>query len=109
MDVNSTFLNDPKQPTRQDPATGAFSSPDGTIINAAFRERYEWEPLDTLSSDHCPITITFHLPTEKLGDKLSVLDWKKGESAAHTTAVDEQLKGNALTDGESLTQMYRSF
>ena len=36
MDASSTFLNDREQPTRQDPVTGAFSSPDGTIAHAAF-------------------------------------------------------------------------
>ena len=36
MDANSTFLNDPEQPTRQDLATGALSSPDVAIIHAAF-------------------------------------------------------------------------
>ena len=36
MDVNRTFLNDPDQPTRQDPATDPFPSPDVTIIHAAF-------------------------------------------------------------------------
>ena len=36
MDVNSTFINDPEQPTRQDPATGALSSPDVMIVHAAF-------------------------------------------------------------------------
>ena len=69
MDVNSAFLNDPEQPTRQDTATDAFSSPDGTIVHAALRDRYDWEPLDTLSSDHHPILITIHLPTEKLRGK----------------------------------------
>ena len=39
MDVNSTFLNDP--PTRQDPATAAFSSPDATIDHTAIRDRYD--------------------------------------------------------------------
>ena len=63
MDVNSTFLNDPEQPTRQDPETGDFSSPDPTIFHAAFRDRYDWEPHDTLSPDHRPIIITIHLPT----------------------------------------------
>ena len=52
MDANSTFLNHPVQPTRQDPATDVFSSPDATIIHDAFRDRYDWEPLDTLSADH---------------------------------------------------------
>ena len=35
MDANSTFLNGPEQPTRQDPAMGAYSSPDVTIVHAA--------------------------------------------------------------------------
>ena len=74
MDANIAFLNDPVQPTRQEPATGAFFLPDFTIVHATFRDRYDWEPLDTLSSDHCPILITIHLPTEKLRRKDS-LSW----------------------------------
>ena len=66
MDVNSTKFNDPEQPTRQNPATGALSSPDATIVHAAFRDFYDWKPLDTLSSDHRQILIRIHLPTEKL-------------------------------------------
>ena len=65
MDANSTFLNDPEQYTRQNPATDAFSSPDVTIVHAAFGDRYDLERLDTLSSDHRPILITIHHPTEK--------------------------------------------
>ena len=65
MDVNGTLLNDPKQPTRQVPATDAFSSPDVTIVHAAFQDIYHWEPRDTLLSEHRPIRITIHLPTEK--------------------------------------------
>ena len=33
MDANCTFLNNPEQPTRQDPATGAFTSSDVTIVH----------------------------------------------------------------------------
>ena len=33
MDAKSTFLNDPEQSTRQDPATSAFSSNEVTIIH----------------------------------------------------------------------------
>ena len=66
IDENSTFLNDPEQSTRKDPATGTFSSPDATIVHTAFQDRYYWEPLDTQSSDHHPILITIHLPKEKL-------------------------------------------
>ena len=47
-------------------ATMAFSSPDVTIVHAAFLDRYDWEPLDALSFDHRPILITIQLPTEKL-------------------------------------------
>ena len=39
MDANSTFLNDLAQPTGQDPATGAFSDPDVTIVHAAFKDK----------------------------------------------------------------------
>ena len=103
------FPNDPKQPIRQDPATGDFSSPDAMIVHAAFQDRYDWEPLDTLSSDHRLILTTNHLPTEKLrGGKRLVSNWKKGDLAAFTTAVDEQFRSCGLTDDESLTQMYRS-
>ena len=114
MDVNSTFLNDQQQPTRQDPATGTFSSPDATIVHAAFRDRHGWEPLDTLSSDDRPILIKIHLPTEKMkGENGSSGIGRKAKKrnceAAFTTAVDEQLRGSGLTDGESMTQMYRSF
>ena len=35
MDANSIFINDPEQPTRKDPAMGAFS-PDGMIVHEAF-------------------------------------------------------------------------
>ena len=63
MDANSTFHNDSEQPTRQDPATGDFSFPE---VIATFRDRYDWEPLDTLSSDHRPILITIHLVIQKL-------------------------------------------
>ena len=94
MGKNNTFLNDPEQPTRQDPATGDFSSPDVMIVHAAFRDRYDWEQLDTLSSDHCPILITIHVPTEELkGVNRHVWDWKKGDLAAFTTAVDGELRG----------------
>ena len=93
MDVNSTFLNDPEQPTRQDPTTDAFSSPDVTIVHAAFRDRYDWEPLDIQSSDQRPILI--HFPTEKLrGQQRLVWDWNKGDLAAFATAVDEKMRGN---------------
>ena len=93
MDASSTFLNVPEQPTGQDPATGVSSDTNVTIVHAAFRGRYDWEPPDTLSSDHRPILITIHLPSAKLmGGKQLVWDWKKGELAAFTTAVDEQLR-----------------
>ena len=59
MDANSTFLNDPEQPTRQDPTTRTFSSSDVTIVHSAFRDRYDWEPLDILSLDHRPILTYF--------------------------------------------------
>ena len=48
MDANSTFLNDPDQPTKQDPETDAFSSPDATIVHDALRDRYKWDRLDAL-------------------------------------------------------------
>ena len=38
MDANSTFLNDPGQPTRQDSATDAISSPDVIITHEAIRD-----------------------------------------------------------------------
>ena len=80
IDANRKFLNDPEQPTRQDPAMGTFSSPDAMIVNAAFRDRYDGKLLDALSSDHRPILITIHLPTEKLrGERLHILDWWKGD------------------------------
>ena len=66
MDASSAFLNDKEQPTRQDPVTGAYSSSDVTIVHADFRDRYDWEPLDALSSDHRPIPITIHLATDEL-------------------------------------------
>ena len=66
MDAKSAFLNDPVQPTRQNPAKGAFTSTDGKIIHAAFRDRYDWDPIDTLSSNHRPIQIIIHLPTKKM-------------------------------------------
>ena len=66
MDAYSTFLNDSEQPTKLDPATGAFSFADVAIVHVAFRDIYDWLPLDTLSSDHRPILITIHLPTEKI-------------------------------------------
>ena len=75
MDTNITFLNVPEQPTKKDPSTGAFSSSDALIVHAAFRDRYNWELPDTLSSDHHPILITIHLPTEKLrGEKRLIWD-----------------------------------
>ena len=101
MDASSKFLNDPEQPTRHDPATGALFSTDTTIVHAAHKDRFNWKQLDNLSSDHCPILIAIHLQTEKLrGDKRLVWDWKKGDWAAFTTAVDEQ-RGSGLTDGKS--------
>ena len=65
-DAKIVFLNDLEQPTRHNPASGAFSSPDVTIVHAALGDRYDCEPLHTLSSNHCPVLITIHLPTEKL-------------------------------------------
>ena len=35
-------------------------------------------------------------------------DWKRGDLVVFIRAVDEQLRGSGLTDGESLRQMYRS-
>ena len=67
MDFDSIFLNDPEQVTRQDQATCDFSSPDVTIVHAAFRHRYDLEQLDTLSSDYRPILITIHHATELKG------------------------------------------
>ena len=110
MDANSTFFNDLDQPTRQDPATGAFSSPDVTIVHASFPDRYDWQPLDSLSSNHRPILIAFHLFTEKQrGAGVLIWDLKKGDLATSATAVNEQLRGSGLTHGKSLTQMCRSF
>ena len=37
--ANCTFLNDPEQPSRHDPATGAFSSHDVANVHAALRDR----------------------------------------------------------------------
>ena len=109
MDAKRTFLNELEQTTRQDPSTGALSSPDITIVHAAYKNRCYCEPLDILSSDHRPILIVIHLPTEKVsGEKRFVLDWKKGDLAAFASAA-EQLRRSGLTDGESLTEMYRSF
>ena len=110
MVANSTFFKDPEQPTRQVPATGAFSSRDVTIVHAAFRERYDCEPLNTPSSDHRPTIVTTHLPTDKLReDKWLIWDWTKGDLAANTTAVDDQLRGTELTDGEFLKMKMRDF
>ena len=110
MDANRTFINGPEQPTRQDPATGDFSSLDVAIFHAALRDKLDWEPFNTLPSGHSPIIVTIHLPTEKLrGKNRLVWDWKKGHLAIFTIAVDEQLRGSGPTVEESLTQMYRSF
>ena len=65
MDANCTFFNDPELPTRQDQATGGFSS-DVPIVHAALRDTCDLESFDTLSPDHWPILITLHLSTEKL-------------------------------------------
>ena len=48
MDTNRSFLNDLEQPTRQDPATDAYYTPDVAVVHAAFRDRYNWEQLDTM-------------------------------------------------------------
>ena len=42
INVDSTFLSDPDQPTRQDSVMDVFSSPDVMFVHAAFRDRYDW-------------------------------------------------------------------
>ena len=74
MNANKTFLND-SNPTRQDPATGSFFSPDVTVVHAALRDKYDWQPIYSLSSDHHPIILTLHLSAEKMtGTKRLVWD-----------------------------------
>lgn len=65
LDANGFFLND-EQPTRQDPATGSFSSPDITVAHETLMNKCDWTPCDFLASDHRPILITLDLPNERI-------------------------------------------
>ena len=72
-------------------SSGGGNSSGSGSSSTACGVRYIWKPLDTLPSDHRPILIPIHLPTEKLKEKIQfVCDFKKCDLAAFAAAVDEQ-------------------
>ena len=106
LDANGDFMNT-CAPTRQDPSTGGFSTPDVTIVHESLQELCDWSPCEFISSDHITITITLNLQAEQpKGHKQLVWDCKKGNHSAFIIEVEGQKPLDSESRKMKIDEMY---